>query len=240
MTGPGFRDRYFEALGIGQEDRGKDGKWQLALARAHDLRKFEIELYWKRATYFWAFQLVAFASPGFLFKDGRLLDSELLVIPSAIGAVTALAGYLTARGSRFWQENWEAHVDILEDGIEGRMTQVVLCRDPPQFSVSRTNQVLLLLLLLGWSGVLIIGGISKIAAYVGSMSPSDRGGGAILLVLLAGGWKYWRNKTKLAGRKFSVGDADWSEYRSANKGLAPFMLWRDPFGGRPPSGAASA
>lgn len=31
------------------------GKEEKALNQALDIRKFEIELYWKRATYFWTF-----------------------------------------------------------------------------------------------------------------------------------------------------------------------------------------
>jgi hypothetical protein len=38
-----------------------DDRQKAALALAHDIRKFEIDLYWKRATYFWAFIAVAFA-----------------------------------------------------------------------------------------------------------------------------------------------------------------------------------
>jgi hypothetical protein len=49
--------------------------------------------------------LVAFTALGLLFKDGKLNLPELLVIPGMIGAVTAFAGYLSARGSKFWQEN---------------------------------------------------------------------------------------------------------------------------------------
>jgi hypothetical protein len=111
MTDPSFHDRYFEALGLNPvADRCK---LKAAHARAHDIRKFEIELYWKRATYFWAFQLVAFTALGLLFKDGELANPGLLIIPGTIGTVTAFAGYLTARGSKFWQQNWEAHVDLL-------------------------------------------------------------------------------------------------------------------------------
>jgi hypothetical protein len=68
----------------------------------------------------------------------------LLLISASIGVITAFAGYLTANGSKFWQENWEAHVDLLENEIGVRLTQVMLCREPPQFSVSRINRFLLL------------------------------------------------------------------------------------------------
>src|ERR1700690_1948476 len=150
----GFRERYFEALGTRE-------KADLGAARtlAHTIRQFEIELYWKRATYFWAFQLIAFAALGLLFKDGQITRLELLLIPASIGVTTAFAGLLTARGSKFWQENWEAHVDLLEDEAEARLTQVVLCSKSPQYSVSRVNESLLFLLMLGWIVVLVFGAI---------------------------------------------------------------------------------
>lgn len=116
-----FRDRYFEALGTRDKSKVED-----ALKRAHDIRQFEIELYWKRATYFWAFQLIAFTALGLLLKDGEIKSMPLLRIPSSIGVITAFAGMLTARRSKFWQENWEAHVDLLEDETEERLTQVVI------------------------------------------------------------------------------------------------------------------
>ena len=39
-----------------------------ALAYALDIRKFEIELYWKRATYYWAFIAAAFAGYALTYK----------------------------------------------------------------------------------------------------------------------------------------------------------------------------
>ncbi|MBV5304022.1 MAG: hypothetical protein JZU70_07475 [Chlorobium sp.] len=48
---------YKESFGIDPENKSKVKK---ALKHALDIRKFEIELYWKRATYFWALIVVAF------------------------------------------------------------------------------------------------------------------------------------------------------------------------------------
>ena len=163
-----FRERYFQALGIGADDKCK---LKAALELAHDIRQFEIELYWKRATYFWAFQLIAFSALGLLLKDGHIsplsqLPLGRLLIPAPIGVITAFAGYLTARGAKFWQQNWESHVDILEDVTKERLTHVILCRHPPQFSVSRVNQKLLGYLTLGWFGVLIVGAIPEAADYL--------------------------------------------------------------------------
>ena len=46
-------------------------KITLALDKAHDIRKFEIDLYWKRATYFFAFFTVVTAAFGFTFSNYR-------------------------------------------------------------------------------------------------------------------------------------------------------------------------
>ena len=50
-----------------QEGAGDIQRWNSfkeALRFALEIRKFEIELYWKRGTYFWAFIAVAFAAYG--------------------------------------------------------------------------------------------------------------------------------------------------------------------------------
>ncbi len=101
------------------------------------MRKFEIENYWKRSTYFWGFQIVTFGALAFAVKEGNAQPG--LTIPvSMLGIVTALAGLLSARGSKFWQENWEAHVDFLEDDVEGRLHKTAIVRNKFQPSVSRT------------------------------------------------------------------------------------------------------
>ena len=51
-------DEYKKALGLGEATKTDPKK---ALDLALEIRKFEIELYWKRATYFWAFITVAIA-----------------------------------------------------------------------------------------------------------------------------------------------------------------------------------
>ena len=39
---------------------------------------------------------------------------------ACVGLIFSLAWFLTNRGSKYWQENWENHVDMLEDGTTGR------------------------------------------------------------------------------------------------------------------------
>jgi hypothetical protein len=112
------RDQYFRTLNL--LDRSGDAA-KAALKRAYELRNFEIEHYWKRATYFWAFQVAIFAAFGLLWKEEtgtKPGTNPVIVVPAGLGILMALANALSARGSRFWQNNWEKHIDILEDEID--------------------------------------------------------------------------------------------------------------------------
>lgn len=51
-------DEYKKAFGLSETPKSDAEK---ALQFALDIRKFEIDLYWKRATYFWAFLAVTLA-----------------------------------------------------------------------------------------------------------------------------------------------------------------------------------
>jgi hypothetical protein len=240
-----FRNHYFQALGIRIDEELKEElKLELEAARklAHDIRQFEIELYWKRATYFWAFQLIAFTTLGLLFKDGNIgglgkLSLGRLLIPAPIGVITALAGYLTARGSKFWQENWEAHVDLLEDETKKRLTHVILCRRAPQFSVSRINQCLLGSLTFGWTAVLIVGAIPKAAEYLKTCSPWL--GGIALFITLVSALFLFGTRSDFSGCAYYFGDeTSWTDYPPKRrktlkeflfgKASRPFfIIWRD-------------
>lgn len=126
-----------------------------ALTLAHEIRKFEIELYWKRATYFWTF--IAFALAGYVtVLDAKDLPwgekGEALLTSSCVGVVFSVAWYFVNRASKFWQENWEKHVDLLEDAVMGPVYKTVLSDNnisfwkrpfgPYYFSVSKINQIL--------------------------------------------------------------------------------------------------
>jgi len=78
--------------------------------------------------------------------------------------------YCVNRGSKQWQENWENHVDLLEDNIVGPLYKVSLGRLPPEsikewlvetitgpypFSVSKINQMISLYVTMLWIFLLI-------------------------------------------------------------------------------------
>ncbi|WP_278373438.1 hypothetical protein [Sphingobium xenophagum] len=125
----------------GEHDLNRDQR-QAALNRAHEIRKFEIELYWKRATYFWVLQAAVFAAISFVWKAKELELSPVIPVAfAALGLVTSVAGILSAKGSKFWQENWEHHIDMLEDEFEGRLHKTAYVgKDGLAWSVSRVNE----------------------------------------------------------------------------------------------------
>ncbi|WP_444899867.1 hypothetical protein ACJJIX_04140 [Microbulbifer sp. VAAC004] len=103
-------------------------KRKKALEHALDIRKFEIELYWKRATYFWTFIGAIFAGYIAIQASKSDLKQDLAVILSCLGFVFSIAWFCVNRGSKQWQENWEKHVDSLEDSVTGPLYKVVLTR----------------------------------------------------------------------------------------------------------------
>ena len=93
-----------------------------------DIRKFEIELYWKRAAYFWG--LIALTFIGyFSIYDDHKDGSILLFLLGCIGVILSLAWHLVNLGSKYWQENWEAHVDRLEDEHNGPLYKTILSKE---------------------------------------------------------------------------------------------------------------
>ncbi|MBV36358.1 MAG: hypothetical protein CMP47_13045 [Rickettsiales bacterium] len=144
-------------------------KWENAYRMAIDTRKFEIEMYWKRATYFWAFIAVTFAGYG-LIQRAEEPDQNLAFILACFGFVLSFAWFYANKGSKQWQENWEHHVDQLEDKVTGPLYKTVLKRGnekkwakkietffvgPSRHSVSKINQLISLYMTLIWVGLIL-------------------------------------------------------------------------------------
>jgi hypothetical protein len=157
-------------------DAFSGSKREKALNHALDIRKFEIDLYWKRATYFWTFIGASLAGYGAVQASSACACDKraLSVGVSCLGLVVSFGWYCANRGSKQWQENWENHVDMLEDGVTGPLYKTVLRRGrprsglrrcgkwlkelvngPAQFSVSAINQIISLYISLLWVFLLI-------------------------------------------------------------------------------------
>lgn len=143
-----------------------------ALTQSLDIRKFEIELYWKRATYFWAFIAAAFTG---YFAIWTTKSSNSLLLISCLGFLFTFSWFLVNRGSKFWQTNWEKHVDLLENDIQGPLYKVIIQKKNERkflgflsqekaFSVSKINQILSGILTGIW-GVLVLDSGYKILLY---------------------------------------------------------------------------
>lgn len=74
--------------------------------KAWEAKNFEIERYWKRANYFWAFQVASFA--GYFSVLGSKASAEnpqVVYFIVCIGFITALAWTFTNKGSKTWQRH---------------------------------------------------------------------------------------------------------------------------------------
>lgn len=139
------------------------GVQEKALAAALDIRKFEIELYWKRASYFWTFIAAMFAGYFALQKDASAF-SEPAYIVTCLGFIFSIAWYFVNRGSKAWQRNWEIQVDLLEDKVMGPLYKSGLDRYTFNFwditagypfSPSRINQIMSLFVVFVWLFLMI-------------------------------------------------------------------------------------
>ena len=152
-----------------REDRRKARA--AALARAHDIRKFEIDLYWKRATYFWTLLAAVFA--GFFLiqsSEGSATDNkqqDFSVLLAHLGFLLSWGWVCVNKGSKFWQESWESVVDQIEDKVTGPLYKF----EPPEkvtkgrvrrwlvgsskFSVSKINLLVSFYVTLVWLGLIL-------------------------------------------------------------------------------------
>ncbi len=152
----------------GNIEKIKDSDKALRLEKILDIRKFEIELYWKRATYFWTFIAAALTGYGLsvVAKDANsesVLKFQFLIV--CLGLVFSLAWFLVNKASKFWQENWEKHLDLNEDKVVGKLYKTTISKEsyssfwPPTssyaVSVSKINQILSLFVFTLWVGLLL-------------------------------------------------------------------------------------
>ena len=156
-----------------QDDYYKDfprRKRKQALAEALDIRKFEIEMYWKRATYFWTLFAATLAGYSVVQSDQKIVEivnpGFLSVLLASLGLVFSVAWLCVNKGSKQWQENWENHVNMLEDHVIGPLYKTVLYRrdsrgtkerleymltGPGSFSVSGINQIISWYVVMLWA-----------------------------------------------------------------------------------------
>ncbi len=159
------QEEYNNKFGVNQPCEEDKCKKEEALKYALDIRKFEIELYWKRATYFWTFIGAAMAGYLLIQKTEESVNTYLSVVVGCLGFLFSFAWFYVNKGSKYWQENWENHVDLIEDSVVGPLHKVVTGRPeenkkkpirnfvvgPAAYSVSKINQIVSLFVTLLWA-----------------------------------------------------------------------------------------
>ncbi len=141
----------------------KKEKLEKALEIALDTRKFEIGLYWKRTGYFVLFIGAVFIGYYKIMQTaessiGKYQKEWLLLLLAALGFLLSLLWYMANRGSKFWQENWEAHIEELSTHlgipifgiIKSRKHSICNVMGQYPFSVSKVNQMVSFLITISW------------------------------------------------------------------------------------------
>jgi len=143
-------------------------KAEAALNRAHEIRKFEIGMLWNRAKYVATFQTILFAALGVSFSADAPVQNGLAETPEStvdvlrlvicvVGVYSSFFWCLINKGSKFWHENWERHIDFLEYEFEGNLHKTVLHKYGMQpYSVSRVNISISQMFFAAWFVLLII------------------------------------------------------------------------------------
>ncbi len=147
-----------------------EGNKQEVFRQILDIRKFEIELYWKRTSFFWTILSAIIAGYFITFSksDSSINSLKILFSLSNLGLIFSVGWYFVNRGSKYWQVNWEKHMDTIEDDIIGPLYKTTISRkhygspkqffrlvSPFPFSVSKINQILNLVLIVFWLLIIV-------------------------------------------------------------------------------------
>lgn len=122
-----------------------------------ELRKFEIENFWKRALFFWGTIAIILAV---YFKAD--INDKYLIFISFLGIIYNSIFSLSIRGSKFWQEHWENMAIIYENSLKfgllkelsskliHKKNEASFITYPFRFSVSKLTMLLSDITVLLW------------------------------------------------------------------------------------------
>ncbi|CAI0858524.1 Uncharacterised protein [Serratia quinivorans] len=155
-----FENLLGKSLADGEKFTKQDyEKIEEAYNKSHDIRKFEIELYWKRSTYFWTFISVLIAFCG-VVSAAFLKDSKIGIELLSFLFCTSLLGYsitlhflITCISGKQWQENWERHIDILEPYFSGNLYKLNLVKGDIRYSISLSNEIIVSAIIFVWLSI---------------------------------------------------------------------------------------
>lgn len=146
-------DEYYKKVFGNTKDKVNPKLIKLAHKLANQCRDREIDRSWERGKYFWAFILGSYTAHFYILnvigKENLLLDNfvnvsfflkVLLLITSFLGVFFCFSWVLINKGSKFWQKNWEEHVNLLEDKVVGKLYKTYLETNNKSFSTNIFNK----------------------------------------------------------------------------------------------------
>jgi RsiW-degrading membrane proteinase PrsW (M82 family) len=124
-----------------------------AFKKAWETRNFEIDKFWQRSMFFWGFIALIFTGyvtvlTGESSQTAKEMYLDFYLI--LLGIIFSYAWLLVIKGSKRWQENWEQHIDCLEDEITGPLYKTLFYKGEKYYSVSRINQILAWVVIGTW------------------------------------------------------------------------------------------
>lgn len=129
-----------------------------AYEKAWENRNYEIDKFWSRALYFWGFIAATFVAYTAILtaddvKKNEIMDMHFDIYVLALGVIFSLAWLLVIKGSKRWQENWEKHIDKLENLVSGPLYKTIFYERKRYYSVSKLNGMMAFTVLLVWIGL---------------------------------------------------------------------------------------
>jgi hypothetical protein len=146
-------NEYAASFGIGEPDKEAKALREAAFKRACENRDFEIGNFWKRSLYFGGFIAIIFN--GYVEvatgkSSGNIKPAYLDLYLILLGIIFSTAWILAIKGSKQWQENWEEHIDKLEDAITGPLYKTIYYNRTRLYSVSKICKVLVWIVFGVW------------------------------------------------------------------------------------------
>jgi hypothetical protein len=128
-----------------------------AFKKAWEIRNFEIDKFWQRTAFFWGFIVLIFGAYIKVLTSSldTALKVDLVSCLILLGIIFSVAWLLVIKGSKAWQENWEKHIDKLEDTITGPLYKTIYYKGVTFYSVSKVNKILAQIIIVVWVGLFI-------------------------------------------------------------------------------------
>ncbi len=136
-------------------------------------------------------------------KTGNTPNESFELIFSILGLFISAVWCYADKGAKFWQENWELHIDLLEREITGNLYKTVLCYSNKDnaYSVSRVNAFIIRFFIVVWivlvvTGALFLFGHDELVWLIQRYGySSSKICGLVLAVVLAVGlnWLFFRS-----------------------------------------------